>query len=65
MPNITVDGPILSDTQKKRELVKKLTDAAQEAYGIKREAFVVIIKENRAENIGVGGELLVDRHRKE
>lgn len=61
MPTITVDGPPLSDLDRKRDLVREITDAAQKAYGIRREAFVVLIRENRAENVGVGGRLLSDR----
>lgn len=61
MPNIIVDGPPLSDMDRKRDLVRKITDAAQEAYGIDRSAFVVIIRENGPENVSVGGTLLADR----
>ena len=60
MPNIFVDGPPLLDLDRKRELVRKITDAAQEAYGIRRSAFVVIIRENGPENVSVGGTLLAD-----
>jgi 4-oxalocrotonate tautomerase len=62
MPNITIDGPIIEDVDKKRILVQKITDAMEEAYEIPRSAFVVIINEHPAVNIAVGGELLIDRH---
>jgi 4-oxalocrotonate tautomerase len=61
VPTITVEGPPVS-TEKKRTLVKALTEAAVAAYeGIRTDAFVVLIRENEAENVGVGGELLCDR----
>jgi 4-oxalocrotonate tautomerase len=62
MPQITVEGPIVKDVSKKRQLVKDLTDAATKAYGLPAPAFVVLIKENAPENVGVGGELLADRY---
>jgi 4-oxalocrotonate tautomerase len=61
MPNINVEGPIIRDVEKKRVLVKELTDAATKAYGLPRETIVVLIKENPPENVGVGGELIIDR----
>jgi len=64
MPNITVDGPVIKEIGKKRELIKNMTEAATKAYGLPKEAFVVVIKENNPENVGVGGELLADRSKK-
>jgi len=61
MPTIRVDGPKITDLDKKRKLVKKLTDVASEIYGIDKERFVIILRENEPENVGVGGELLIDR----
>lgn len=61
MPNITIDGPVLEDIGRKRKLVEEMTDAAVKAYDLPREAIVVLIKENRPENVGVGGKLIVDR----
>lgn len=61
MPNITVDGPVIEDVEKKRTLVKEMTDAATKAYGLPQEAIVVVIKENSPENVGVGGKLIIDR----
>ncbi|MFC1692102.1 tautomerase family protein [Candidatus Latescibacterota bacterium] len=34
MPNITIEGPAIKELEKKRILVKKVTDAAVEAYGL-------------------------------
>ena len=61
MPNITFDGPRIEDIGKKRELIKTVTDAAAKAYGLPRQAMIIVIKENAPENVGIGGELLADR----
>ena len=61
MPNITLDGPKISDIEKKRVLVKVITEAASQAYGLPRETMVVVIKENQPENVSVGGILIADR----
>ncbi len=62
MPTIFVEGPKIQELDHKRQLVKKLYDAAFEVYGI--EHITVIIRENAPENVGVGGQLLADRNRK-
>lgn len=64
MPLITVEGPKIPEVERKRELVKKLTDIAVEIYGIAREHIIVLIRENPPENVGAGGELIADRHAK-
>ncbi len=61
MPNITVDGPSITDLDKKRQLVKTITDSATQAFCLPRETIVVVIKENNPENVGVGGVLIADR----
>ena len=58
MPTIIVEGPPIS-VDKKRELVKNITKVASEIYGIKH--IIVLIKENPPENVGINGELLIDR----
>jgi 4-oxalocrotonate tautomerase len=63
MPNITVDGPAIKEIGKKRELVRNMTEAAAKAYGLPREAIIVVIRENSPENVGVGGELVIDRQK--
>ena len=60
MPTITVEGPPI-DVEKKRQLVKRLYDAAVDVYKI--EHITVVIKENPPENVGVEGKLLADRRR--
>ncbi len=64
MPNITIDGPKIEDIELKRNLVKEITDVVEKAYKLPRQAFVVTIKENPPENVGVGGELIIDRFKK-
>ena len=61
MPTITVEGPPIKIEQK-RELVKGLTDAAVKVYKI--EHITVLIRENQPENVGISGQLLVDRKKK-
>ena len=60
MPCITIDGPRL-ELARKRELVREVTEAAVKAYGLPKEAMVIVLKENLPENVGVGGELLIDK----
>ncbi len=58
MPTIMVEGPPI-DVERKRMLVKKLTEVAAEVYKI--EHIIVLIRENPHENVGIDGQLLVDR----
>lgn len=60
MPVIMVDGPKIH-TEKKRELAKRLTEAAAEVYEMDKEHIIVLIRENEPENVSVGGELIADR----
>lgn len=41
MPNITVEGPPIKNLDKKRELVKEMTEAASKAYGLPKDIMVV------------------------
>ena len=61
MPNIVVDGPVIKDIEKKRVLVREMTDSAVKAFGLPEQAIVVIIKEKSPENVGVAGKLVSDR----
>ena len=63
MPNVTIDGPIMQNVETKRLLVKEVTDALEKAYKFPRDAYVVTIKENPPENVGVGGKLIIDRNK--
>ncbi len=62
MPTITVEGPPIPDIERKRQLVKRLTDVAVEVYRI--EHITVLIRENAPENVGVNGQLIADRKKK-
>jgi 4-oxalocrotonate tautomerase len=53
-----VEGPPI-DVERKRQLVKRLTDVAVEVYKI--EHITVLIRENPPENVGIGGQLIADR----
>jgi len=63
MPNITIEGPPISELEKKRALVQEVTDAATKCYGLPKQVIVVVIKENAPENVSVGGQLIVDRRK--
>ena len=62
MPVITVEGPKIDDLDRKRKMVKKLTEAAVEGNNI--EDIIIILKENSLDNVASGGKLLVDRLKK-
>ena len=61
MPTATIEGPAIDDLEKRRELTKVITDAMEKYYGLPRDVYVVVIKENPPHNVSVGGELIVDR----
>jgi 4-oxalocrotonate tautomerase len=63
MPTATIEGPRIEDVDTKRILVEEVTDALEKAYELPRRAYVVLIKENPPENVGVGGQLILDRKR--
>ncbi len=61
MPTATFDGPPIKDLDKKRALTLAVTEAMEKAYGLPRQVYVVVIKENPPENVCVGGEMICDR----
>lgn len=61
MPTITIDGPRIDDVDKKRALVASVTATAVEAYELPAESMIVVIKYNAPEDVGVGGQLVIDR----
>ena len=63
MPTCVLEGPKIDDVEIKRILVREITDALEKAYKLPRDAYIVLIKENKAENVGVGGTLILDRER--
>lgn len=60
MPVITLEGAKLTKEQKSK-LVKELTASAAKIMNASEQAFIVLLKENEKENIGVGGQLLSDK----
>ena len=65
MPTIRVEGPPIKDLDVKRVFVKELTDAMVKAFGLRREVMSVVLKENKPENVASGGELILDRLKRE
>ncbi|GAW92343.1 4-oxalocrotonate tautomerase DmpI [Calderihabitans maritimus] len=60
MPLIIFEGPELTKEQKEK-IAKEFTDTASKITGIPAEAFTVLLKENSPENVGIGGQLLVNK----
>jgi 4-oxalocrotonate tautomerase family enzyme len=61
MPTANIEGPQIDDLDKKRELTRAVTDAMEKYYGLPRDVYVVVIKENPPQNVSSGGELIIDR----
>lgn len=57
MPVITLEAGNLNKDQKKR-LVEEFTSIASKITDTPEQAFVVLLKENAHDNIGVAGKLL-------
>ncbi len=55
MPVLTVEDSKFSKEQK---LVATLIKSASSIMNVSKRAFVVLVKENELDNIGVGGKLL-------
>jgi 4-oxalocrotonate tautomerase len=64
MPNAYIDGPKIDSVEIKRTLIKEVTGAMERAYKFPKQAYMVTITENPPENVGVGGELILDRQNK-
>lgn len=60
MPVITVEASKLSKEQKSK-LVKELTASAASIMNTPEQAFIVLVKENEKENIGIAGQLLANK----
>lgn len=61
MPVITIAGNDGISIEKKREMVKKVSQTVAEAYDLPIEAITVFVQAYQKESIGVAGELLSDR----
>jgi 4-oxalocrotonate tautomerase len=57
MPIITLEAGEMSKDQKKT-LIEGFTKIASDTLNVSTEAFVVILRENSADNIGSGGKML-------
>ena len=64
MPAIFFYGPKL-DREKSRDIIKSFSETASRVTGIDKQAFVVYLREAEPENVGVGGQLLLDRMERE
>ena len=61
MPVITIGGNNTISLEKKREMVKKVSEVVAEAYDLPIEAITVLVQGYAKEDIGVAGGLLSDR----
>ena len=61
MPVITIAGNDGITIEKKREMVKKVSEVVADAYGLPIEAITVLVQAYPKESIGVAGGLLSDR----
>ncbi len=61
MPVVTFEAAKLSIEQK-RQLVAEFTETASRITGLSKETIFVFLKENSADNVGVGGVLLSEKH---
>lgn len=60
MPVITIQISNMT-TEKKRELISRMTDTAADVTGIPAASFVMFVDEHAPESIGVGGQTLADK----
>ena len=61
MPVITIAGNDGISVEKKREMVKNVSEVVAEAYDLPVDAITVLVQAYPKESIGVAGELLSDR----
>ncbi len=61
MPVITIAGNDGITLDKKREMVKKVSEVVSEAYDLPIEAITVLVQPYAKEDIGVAGELLSEK----
>lgn len=64
MPTIFFYGPRL-EKEKRRELIRSFTQKVSELTGIEEGAVVVYLRPSDPEDVGVGGELLEDRFKRQ
>ena len=61
MPVITIAGNDTITLDKKREMVKKVSEVVSEAYDLPIEAITILVQPYAKEDIGVAGELLSEK----
>lgn len=61
MPVITIEAGKLNK-QQKSQLIKEFTHTASKVMNVPDQAFIVLLKENEADNVGVGGQPLSERN---
>lgn len=61
MPFVSVEAFEGHSIQEKRNLVKGITEAVVNAYGVPREAVRVVLRELRKEDLASGGILQCDK----
>ena len=61
MPVITIAGNDGISVEKRREMVKKVSEVVADAYELPVEAITVLVQAYPQESIGVAGALLSDR----
>jgi len=61
MPVITIAGNDGISSEKKAEMVKKVSEIVSEAYDLPIEAITVLVQAYPTESVGVAGELLSNR----
>ena len=61
MPVIQIAGNNGISIEKKREMVKKVSEVVADAYGLPVETITVLVTGFDPDDIGAGGQLLSDR----
>jgi 4-oxalocrotonate tautomerase len=61
MPVITIAGNNGITVEKKREMVKKVSEVVADAYDLPIEAMTVLVQPYAKDDIGVAGGLLSDK----
>lgn len=63
MPFVHIEWMEGRSLEQKRELTKRITDAVAEIAGIPQDRVHVFIKDMKADEYGVGGELIIDKNK--
>ena len=64
MPSVIIEGPILKNIEKKRQLVAKIAEIIYDIYKVDKNHITLTIKGYLPENVGVSGKLISDLHYK-